>query len=132
MVYPVSWTAVCYVTVVTLFIKKVGVVRPNFGGPDPPTPQWLRPWFVVCSASLRMLVYRSNRLWPFTSPAAPPLLPATNTSLCLALLLLVFARTHLLGERIIYENFLLTVCGKKMLLADITGASLHFNALATN
>ena len=39
MVYPVSWTAVCYVTVITLFIKEVGVVRPNFGGPDPPTPQ---------------------------------------------------------------------------------------------
>jgi len=32
VVYPVSWTAVCYVTVTTLFIKKVGVVRPNFGG----------------------------------------------------------------------------------------------------
>jgi len=31
MVYPVSWTyTVCYVTVITLFIKKVGVVRPNF------------------------------------------------------------------------------------------------------
>ena len=44
MVYPVSWTAVCYVTVITLFIKKVGVVRPNiFLGSGPP-PQWLRPW----------------------------------------------------------------------------------------
>jgi len=32
MVYPVSFTAVCYVTVITLFIKKVGVVRPNFFG----------------------------------------------------------------------------------------------------
>ena len=36
MVYPVSWTAVCYVTVITLFIKIVGVVRPNFGGSGPP------------------------------------------------------------------------------------------------
>jgi len=36
MVYPFSWTAVCYVTVITLFVKKVGVVRPNFGGPDLP------------------------------------------------------------------------------------------------
>ena len=44
MVYPVSCTAVCYVTVITLFIKKVGVVHPNFGGPDPLNPQWLRPW----------------------------------------------------------------------------------------
>ena len=43
MVYPVSWTAVCYVTIITLFIKKVGVVRPNFGCPDP-RPLWLRPW----------------------------------------------------------------------------------------
>jgi len=38
MVYPVSWSAVCYVTVITLFMKKVGVVRPNFGGPDPRPP----------------------------------------------------------------------------------------------
>jgi len=38
MVYPVSCTAVCYVTVITLFIKKVGVVHPNFGGPPPQTP----------------------------------------------------------------------------------------------
>jgi len=31
--------------VITLFIKKVGVVRPNFGGSgSPPTLQWLRPW----------------------------------------------------------------------------------------
>ena len=36
MVYSVSWTAVCYVTVMTLFVKKVGVVRPNFGGSGPP------------------------------------------------------------------------------------------------
>ena len=43
MVYPVLCTAGCYVMVITLFIKKVGVVRPNLGGPDPPTPQWLRP-----------------------------------------------------------------------------------------
>ena len=42
MVYPVSCTAVCYVTVITLFIKKVGVVRPNFLG-APTRPQWLRP-----------------------------------------------------------------------------------------
>jgi len=32
MVYPISCTAVCYVTAITLFIKKVGVVRPNFCG----------------------------------------------------------------------------------------------------
>jgi len=38
MVYPVLWTAVCYVTVITLFIKKVGVVRPNFGGQTPLRP----------------------------------------------------------------------------------------------
>jgi len=37
MVYPVSWTADCYVTVITHFIKKVGVVRPNFGAPDSPS-----------------------------------------------------------------------------------------------
>jgi len=48
MVYPVSWTALCYITVITLFIKKVGVIRPNFGGPDPPpAPQWLRPCYCV-------------------------------------------------------------------------------------
>jgi len=40
---PVSCTAVCYVTVITLFIKKVGVVRSIFffgggRGPDPRTP----------------------------------------------------------------------------------------------
>ena len=35
MVYPVSCTAVCYVTVIAL-IKKVGVVRPNFLGSGPP------------------------------------------------------------------------------------------------
>ena len=40
MIYQVSRTAVCYVTVITLFIKKVGVVHPIFfgGGPDPPFP----------------------------------------------------------------------------------------------
>ena len=38
MVYPVSCTAVCYVTVTTLFIKKVGVVRPNFWGVRTPPP----------------------------------------------------------------------------------------------
>jgi len=40
MVYPVSWTAVCYVTVITLFIKKLGMVRPIFffgGGRSGPT-----------------------------------------------------------------------------------------------
>ena len=42
--YPVSWTAVCYVTVITLFIKKVGVVRPNFGGVrTPPAPPVVAP-----------------------------------------------------------------------------------------
>jgi len=30
--------SLCYVTVITLFIKKVGVVHPNFGGPDLPDP----------------------------------------------------------------------------------------------
>ena len=41
MVYPVLCTAGCYVTVITLFIKKVGVVRPFFlvGGLDPPPPR---------------------------------------------------------------------------------------------
>jgi len=48
-----SCTAVCYVTVITLFIKKVGVVRPNFGGPDPPTPHWLRPCFPVATHCCR-------------------------------------------------------------------------------
>ena len=38
IVYPVSCTAVCYVTVITLFVKKVGMVRPNFGGSGPPLP----------------------------------------------------------------------------------------------
>jgi len=38
MVYLVPWTAVCYVTVITLFIKKVGVVRPNLGVRTHPTP----------------------------------------------------------------------------------------------
>ena len=47
MVYPFLWTAVCYVTVITFFVKKVGVVLPNFGGPDPLDPQWLRPWFYM-------------------------------------------------------------------------------------
>jgi len=45
MVYPVSCTAVCYVTVITLFIEKVEVVRTNLGGGGvrtPLTPQWLR------------------------------------------------------------------------------------------
>ena len=47
MVYPVSWTAVRYVTVITLFIKKVGVVRQILGVRTSPTPpQWLRPWLV--------------------------------------------------------------------------------------
>ena len=44
MVYPVSCTAVCYVTVITPFFKTVGVVRPNFGVRTPRPPQWLRPW----------------------------------------------------------------------------------------
>jgi len=42
MVCPVLCTADCYVTVITLFIKKVAVVRPIFflggGGPDLPPP----------------------------------------------------------------------------------------------
>jgi len=46
MLYPVSCTAVCS------YVKKVGVVSPNFGGPDPrrPTPQWLRPWSLLMSS----------------------------------------------------------------------------------
>jgi len=36
MVYLVSCTAVCYVTVITLFVKKAGVVHQNFGGPETP------------------------------------------------------------------------------------------------
>ena len=53
MVYPVSCTAVCYVTVITLFIKKVGVVRAFFfwGGVRTPDPQWLRPWTKRCDAN---------------------------------------------------------------------------------
>ena len=43
MIFPVSCTAVCYVTVITLFITNVGVVRPNFGGPDPPRPPVVAP-----------------------------------------------------------------------------------------
>jgi len=46
MVYPVSCTAVCYVMVITLFIKKVGVVHAIFlswGVRTPRSPQWLRP-----------------------------------------------------------------------------------------
>jgi len=43
MVYPFLWTAVCYVTVITLFVKKVGVVLPNFGGPDPLDPPVVAP-----------------------------------------------------------------------------------------
>jgi len=38
MVYPVLCTAVCYVTVITPFFKKVGVVRPNFGVRTPTSP----------------------------------------------------------------------------------------------
>ena len=38
MVYLISCTAVCYVTVITLFIKKVGVVHPIFWGSGPPLP----------------------------------------------------------------------------------------------
>jgi len=46
MVYPVSWTAVSHVTVTTLFIKKVGVVRPFFfGGGPPPNPPVVAPLF---------------------------------------------------------------------------------------
>jgi len=52
MVYAVSCTTVYYVTVVTLFIKKVGVVRPIFfggegGSGSPPTPSVVAPllWY---------------------------------------------------------------------------------------
>ena len=48
LLYPVSCTAGCYVTVITLFVKKVGVVRPNFGGPDPrPPPPVVAPLVVT-------------------------------------------------------------------------------------
>ena len=47
MVYPVSCTAVCYATVIALFIKKVGVVRPIFfwggGWTLPPRPPVVAP-----------------------------------------------------------------------------------------
>jgi len=38
MVYPVSWTAVCYVTVITLFIKKLGWSVQIFWGSGAPDP----------------------------------------------------------------------------------------------
>jgi len=50
MTYPVSCTADCYVMVITLFIKKVAVVRPNFGGSGPPTPS-------VCALELLDLLW---------------------------------------------------------------------------
>jgi len=58
MVYAVSCTAVCCVTVIiTLFIKKVGVVHPNFGGSGPPRPpQLLRP----CSGQQKLNLRRSQ------------------------------------------------------------------------
>jgi len=45
MVYPVSCTAVCYVTVITLFIKNVRVVHPIFfgGGSGPTQPPVVAP-----------------------------------------------------------------------------------------
>jgi len=48
MVYPVSCTAGCCVTVITLFIKKVGVVRPNLGGPGLPDLPVVAPLVSVC------------------------------------------------------------------------------------
>jgi len=39
----VSCNAVCCVTVITLFIKKVGMVRPNFGGFRTPRPPVVAP-----------------------------------------------------------------------------------------
>jgi len=43
MVYPVSCTAFCYVTVITLFIKKLGWSVQILGGPDPSTPLVVAP-----------------------------------------------------------------------------------------
>jgi len=61
MVYPVSWTAVCYVTVITLFIKKVGVVRPNFGGSGPPNHPVVAPLVWIENAANRLTVGSAGR-----------------------------------------------------------------------
>jgi len=93
MVYPVSWTAVCYVTVIALFIKKVGVIRPNFGGSGPPIPQWLRPW---PGARERATLTRARRMYP-----AGLLVPMMRVCLLLwrrrsvSSLVLARVRTHL-------------------------------------
>ena len=62
MVYPVSCTAVCHVTVIALFMKKVGAIRPNFGGPDAPPPisQWLRPWQSQFSSDIDINITNVN------------------------------------------------------------------------
>jgi len=62
MVYPVSCTAVCYVTAITLFIQKVGVVRPNFGGSGPPpNPPVVAPLVWIQNAANRLTVGSAGR-----------------------------------------------------------------------
>ena len=60
MVYPVLCTAGCYVTVSTLFIKKVGVVRPIFfffggGGSGLPDPSVVAPLMMMVVLSLKRM-----------------------------------------------------------------------------
>jgi len=43
MVYPVLWTAVCYVTVMQSSSKKLGWSVQIFGGPDPRDPPVVAP-----------------------------------------------------------------------------------------
>jgi len=73
MVYLVSCTAVCCVTVITLFTKKLGVVRPIFififffffflgGGSGPPEPQWLRP---CCKLKIMVIVHTPHTIRQF-------------------------------------------------------------------
>ena len=59
MVYPVSWTSVCYVTVMTLFIKKVGVIRPNFGGVRTPDSPVVAP-LAIMTCSVLFAAYKSS------------------------------------------------------------------------
>jgi len=58
MVYPVSCTAVCYVTVITLFIKELGWSVQIWGYPDPPVVAPLL--FKFYTAILRWCVFYSG------------------------------------------------------------------------
>jgi len=52
----------CCVTVITLFIKKVGVVRPNFGGPEPPDPPVVAPLiYHCCRCCVQIEILHVNR-----------------------------------------------------------------------